>query len=210
MVFGDPRQSIFQFCGAEPQLMIDLSRQPGVKTYQLNENYRNSRNILSYAKSIIQMAGRDYYDYSVPMRQEAGEVISVPYYPDGIVKAVSKNVDKNGNFGDWFILTRTNQDLDIMIRHLEKYDIPFNTFKRADLTKDELNQCLKRDTVKALTIHAAKGLEAKNVVVIGAKFFNLEEKCVSYVAATRAKDLLIWANAKPKRKVDKIQTNSWE
>ena len=51
---------------------------------------------------------------------------------------------------------------------------------------------MNEDTVKVLTIHSAKGLEAKNVAVIGAKFYTEEEKCISYVAATRARDNLYW------------------
>jgi superfamily I DNA/RNA helicase len=60
-----------------------------------------------------------------------------------------------------------------------------------------------------LTIHTAKGLEANNVVVIGAKFFNVEERCVSYVAATRARNLLIWTKA-PARAKKTTMMSSWE
>ena len=68
---------------------------------------------------------------------------------------------------------------------------------------------MQEDTVKVLTIHTAKGLESENVIVIGARFYNLEEKCISYVAATRARDLLVWTimNTKPKRM---RQTSNWE
>ena len=59
---------------------------------------------------------------------------------------------------------------------------------------------MARDTVKVLTIHTSKGLERKNVVVIGARFYNTDERCVSYVAATRAIDKLIWVTNKPKKK----------
>ena len=52
---------------------------------------------------------------------------------------------------------------------------------------------MRENTVKVLTIHTAKGLEADNVVVIGARNRDVEEKCVSYVAATRARNLLVWA-----------------
>ena len=59
---------------------------------------------------------------------------------------------------------------------------------------------MKENTVKLLTIHTSKGLEADNVIVIGAKFYNVEERCVSYVAATRARNRLIWTKAPNKRK----------
>jgi len=65
---------------------------------------------------------------------------------------------------------------------------------------------MAEDTVKILTIHQAKGLENKCVAVVGAKYYNEEERCISYVAATRAKDVLVWCN--PKKKEKKIK--SWE
>ena len=71
-------------------------------------------------------------------------------------------------------------------------------FTTDSILKDKMNE----DTVKVLTIHTAKGLEADNVVVIGARFRDIEERCVSYVAATRARNLLVWTesnkNKRPK------------
>lgn len=206
MLVADPRQSIYQFAGAQPELIVNLSKEPDVKVYRLNQNYRNARSILAYAKSIIHLAGPDYDDNCISMRNDQGKVVDITYSSDGICKAIQKD----GNYGDWFILTRTNKELDIITRKLEEYNIPFNTFKRADLTNTELNKYMKANTVKALTIHAAKGLEAKKVIVIGAKFYNLEEKCISYVAATRAQDLLVWSRVPQKRKTQRIATYDWE
>ena len=48
---------------------------------------------------------------------------------------------------------------------------------------------MANDTVKVLTVHSAKGLEADNVIVIGVSKWskNAEERRVAYVAATRAR-----------------------
>jgi superfamily I DNA/RNA helicase len=68
---------------------------------------------------------------------------------------------------------------------------------------------MKANTVKVLTIHSAKGLEANNVIVIGSRFYNLEERCISYVAATRARNRLIWTRVPNKtRKYNKV--SNWE
>ena len=48
--------------------------------------------------------------------------------------------------------------------------------KKQKKTFEELKQEMQENKVKVLTIHSAKGLEADNVVVIGAKKFNSEEK----------------------------------
>ena len=68
---------------------------------------------------------------------------------------------------------------------------------------------MKENTVKVLTIHTAKGLEMNNVLVIGAKFFNVEERCISYVAATRAKNLLVWTRM-PTRAKKNYGMSNWE
>jgi superfamily I DNA/RNA helicase len=112
-------------------------------------------------------------------------------------------------FGDWFILTRTNDQIDEMANALRRCGVPFDTFKRAQLDNKELNKKMKENTVKVLTIHTAKGLEANNVIVIGAKFFNLEERCISYVAATRARNALYWTKM-PYRKNPSHSTMNWE
>ena len=50
------------------------------------------------------------------------------------------------------------------------------------------------NTVKVLTVHSAKGLEADNVVVVGVSGWSKrgEERRIAYVAATRARKQLIW------------------
>jgi superfamily I DNA/RNA helicase len=92
---------------------------------------------------------------------------------------------------------------------LKKEGVPIDTFKRSELDNKELGEKMKENTVKVLTIHTAKGLEADNVIVIGAKFFNVEERCVSYVAATRARNLLVWTRM-PNRTRKVQQMTSWE
>ena len=81
---------------------------------------------------------------------------------------------------------------------LKKRQIPYDNFKQGDLKKEELDQKMNENTVKVLTIHSSKGLEWDNVIVIGARFTPEEERNVCYVAATRARNLLVWmTNAKP-------------
>ena len=205
MLVGDHKQSIYRWNGAYPDYLINLSHDPSVTTYDLNENYRNGYKILDFARGIINAAGYDYYDRSRPMRGVAGRVVAVEYPPIAVAKAIKGM----GDYRNWFVLTRTNAQLDEISYFLQKEGIPIDTFKRSELDNKELGEKMKQDTVKVLTIHTAKGLEANNVVVIGAKFFNVEERCVSYVAATRAKNLLVWAKA-PNFKKRQQMITSWE
>lgn len=95
---------------------------------------------------------------------------------------------KRGHYKDWFVLTRTNAELDSILTYLTMRGIPCDTFKRAKISEEEFAKKMAQDTVKVLTIHTSKGLEAKYVVVIGAKNWSPEEKRIQYVAATRAMD----------------------
>lgn len=195
MYVGDVRQSIYRWRAAQPEKLIEVTEEPDVITFDLNENYRNGSDILQFAKSLIQQAGYEYMDTSIAMREDRGKVISIEYSADGIARTIAKY----GNFGKWFILTRTNQQIEDMCYVLKKYKVPYDTFKRSELNNKELNEKMRENTVKVLTIHTSKGLEADNVVVIGAKGYNLEEKCIAYVAATRAKDLLVWTRPPAKK-----------
>lgn len=207
IIVGDHKQSIYRWNGAHPDYLINLSKQFDVTTYDLNENYRNATAILTYAKNIIMTAGYDYRDTSVPMRGVTGKVVSdLEYNPQAIARTFSQMKD---GFGEWFILTRTNAQIDEIASVFQRYGIPFDTFKRAELDNKELNKKMKENTVKILTIHTAKGLEANNVIVIGAKFYNLEERCISYVAATRARNQLFWTKM-PYKKEPKFSTTNWE
>lgn len=194
MLMGDHRQSIYRFNGATPEYILSLMESPEVTTYELTENYRNAPEILQYAKNGIRTLGKDYEDFSVPMRSTHGRVIDVPYSGEGIATTIERYVARGDcDYKDWFILTRTNAELDTILQVLKRHKIPTDTFKRAQLDNKGLKEKMRENTVKVLTIHTAKGLEADNVVVIGARYRDIEEKCVNYVAATRARNLLVWA-----------------
>jgi superfamily I DNA/RNA helicase len=207
MIMGDHKQSIYRWNGAFPDYIINLSKRPGVTTYELDENYRNATSILTFAKNIIMTAGYDYRDTSKPMRGITGKVVQdIEYSPHAIAKTFAQMKD---GFGEWFIIARKNEQIDEIASALKCCGVPYDTFKRAELDNKELNKKMKENTVKVLTIHASKGLEANNVIVVGAKFFNIEEKCISYVAATRARNALYWTKAPNKRKPTYGMSN-WE
>ena len=205
MLVGDHRQSIYRWRDATPDYLIDLMTHPDVTVYSLTQNYRNGYDILTFAKSIITQAGYEYYDRSQAMRDIPGKVINVEYSP----VAIARTIKRKGDYKNWFVLARTNDQVDEMMFFLEKEGVPCVSFKRSQLTNRELYEKLQEDTVKVLTIHTSKGLEADNVVVIGARFYNIEEKCVSYVAATRARNLLVWAQIPTKPKKARMVSN-WE
>jgi superfamily I DNA/RNA helicase len=212
MLVGDYRQSIYRFAGATPDYLLELIEDPAVTTYDLNENYRNGSRILDYGRRLINMAGYEYIDYSIAMAPYDGQVIETPYSARAIAESIKRRVESGkATYGSWFVLCRTNAQVDDVCWALKNEKIPYDTFKRAQLDQNEFNKKMEEDTVKVLTIHTSKGLEADNVIVVGARFFNVEEKCINYVAATRAKKLLVWTqNAKRNPGRNVIRTTNWD
>ena len=201
MLMGDHRQSIYRFNGATPDYILNLMESPEVMTYDLNENYRNAPEILRYAQDLIRPLGYDYEDYSIPMRTQSGRIVDVEYSESGIVSTIKRYAaEGRSQYSDWFVLTRTNAELEKIHAALVGAGVPCDTFKKAQLTNKGLKDKMKENTVKVLTIHTAKGLEADNVVVIGARWRDIEERCINYVAATRAKELLVWTRPVSRRK----------
>lgn len=191
---GDNRQAIYGFKGSTDEYLINMYKSPDFKKYYLVENYRNSPAILQFADSLlssfIQLSPK-----SIPVKTKSGEVIKESW------GEALEELEYSGNWGTWFVLTRTNEQLDTIQQALNKKQIPNITFKKGDLEdNDQLDELMQSNNVKVLTIHSAKGLENKNVIVIGAKTFSEEERKVSYVAATRAENVLYWCAAPPKQK----------
>lgn len=196
-VVGDLRQSIYGFSGSRPELLAKLSKREDVAYFSLNENYRNGKKILDFAKRIIMRSGLS--DDSVPMKGEDGHIHEVYLDLDSICKTIKKEQD----YKNWALLARTNAEVSVIMSVCSKYSIPFDTFKQGDLKKAELSKKMKDDTVKVLTIHSSKGLEWDNVVVIGARFNPDSELNVSYVAATRARNRLVWTSSASKPRYNK-------
>lgn len=203
-VVGDYRQSIYQFKGSDPTLMMKLGNLNGVTTFNLTTNYRNGSEILDYARTIIER--NNFIDNSKSMTKRKGQVIRVKYDPETLVKGIAQV----GEWGSWFILCRTNAQCNKMKSLCDLEEIPAELFSKADFdTINQINEKLNNDTVKIMTIHQAKGLESDKVAVVGASYHNEEEVCISYVAATRAKNLLIWTYPAGTRK-KKNRVQSWE
>ena len=191
----DLRQSIYGFNDAHPETLIQLMNQSDTTVYSLNINYRSAENILSFAKGIISKLGFNFYDESIAANK-GGQVFKMEFTPENVINIIKG--DKESDYKDWFILLRTNKELQNIYNKLKIANIPCDTFKKSELDNNSLEQKLKENTVKVLTIHSAKGLENKNVIVGSFPMKNAEEIRVGYVAATRAKEKLYWFQPKKK------------
>lgn len=204
MVVGDDYQNIFSFRSADVSIFLDMARDEKTKVYMMTTNYRSGAEIVEFASDFMDLVEDKIYKRAICMNN-SGEVIRLKNFNKSFIIDAIKS---NDSYGDWFILTRTNSQIDFVGDILSENDIPWDSFKKGDLSTDELRRKIKENTVKVLTIHSAKGLENKNVIVLGVKPFSDEERRVAYVAATRAKDLLIWIRNLKNDKTPKIK--KWE
>lgn len=212
MFFGDVRQSIYGFNNADPDFLVELANRPDVTVYNMRQNYRNVSDILRFAKKFLYRLGPDFEDDSIPMRQSTMRysVTEGDLTPSEAMHSLIRAKERIGtSWGDWFVLCRTNADIELFRTLFEKEGIPTDTFKQADLTNSQIEAKMKEDTIKILTVHSAKGLENKCVLSFNIRAYNDEEARLCYVSATRAKDFLIWARM-PKKKKTKAKTFSWE
>ena len=104
-------------------------------------------------------------------------------------------------FNDWFILVRTNKDLYKIEQKLIELEIPYVSFKKGEITLEEMKTMMSENKVKLLTIHASKGLESKRVLLWGnfpirqkPYMRNSDERKCLYVGITRAIDECIILN----------------
>lgn len=211
MYFFDLRQAIYGWNGADPDYLIECMENPDVTIYHMKQNYRNYREILQYAKRFLFRLGAAYNDDSIPMRGSSyGCVLEGDYTPSQAVEAFMRtNEYLKAEWKDWFILCRTNADVDLFSILLSKQGIPNDTFKQSELSNSEIQTRMEENTVKILTVHSAKGLENKNVLVFNVRAYKDEEARLCYVAATRARDHLIWARM-PSKKKKKTKVVNWE
>ena len=93
------------------------------------------------------------------------------------------------------------KDLAKIEQVLIQNNIPYVSFRKGEMSLEEMRQCMAEDKVKLLTIHTSKGLESPNVLLWGN--FPLKQKPylrqndeikVLYVGITRAIDNCIILN----------------
>ena len=177
---------IYQFKGASDKYLRNLYLDAKCKTYLLNKNYRCAPNIISYADSLIASMSK-LSPKTEPVKSKNGYIRDDFSFSEAI-----EELEWSQDWGNWFILCRTNNELATAVDILEKKNIPNISFKKGDLDLIEMETLLKDNRVKVLTIHTAKGLENKNVIVTGARLYSEEERKIAYVAATRAEQSLYW------------------
>ena len=197
--------SIYGFKGADFEYFKAISIDPKFHTYQLTNNYRCNSKIVKYSNQVIATI-----DDVIPKKcvSKSANIPGTIIKDSGGIHAVEKYIKyiDSRDYGDWFILVRSNNDLVDITRMLWRNKIPYITFKQSAITYEEMQQALNSNTIKVLTIHASKGLESNNVLMYGnfpdaaniSKTFiashSTEHIRIMYVGITRARNNLVIIN----------------
>lgn len=199
---GDDWQSIYGFKGGNVNIMLNLYEGGEYKVIPITNNYRNKKEILDLATTVInQVPNTIPKDTQVMNTEGEGEVIIGSKEEILAVVELLKSDEFKDNLKDWFILVRTNKELMYIEELLTINKIRNTTFKREGLSLSDLNNLMRYNSVKILTVHTAKGLENKHVVLYGnfpvkvpSYRCNPEERRVMYVGITRAIETLLLLN----------------
>lgn len=183
---GDERQFIYSFRNTSDKFIRELATDSNFKKYYLTQNYRNPPNILRYADGYLGSL-KKISPPSIPMIEKDGFLDTHCKFTDA-VEEMTWTKDWTG----WVVLCRSNTEVEIAQKMLNEKDVLNVIVKRGDLDNEAMENILHENRVKIMTIHAAKGLEFPNVVVVGTAVYSEEERRICYVAATRAKEALYW------------------
>ena len=195
---GDEKQAIYGFKGGNVSFFLNLIKSKKWKTYYLNNNYRCGEKIIDLANEVICQADDVLNLKSICKSGKTGYTrIDTKYRIDNYLK----DILQKGNYKDWFVLVRTNKDLVKLEAKMKELGLPYTSFRKGEMTLNQMRQCMAEDKVKLLTVHTSKGLESPNVLIWGnfpirqkPYLRNNDEIKVLYVAITRAIDEVIILN----------------
>jgi superfamily I DNA/RNA helicase len=192
---GDEKQAIYGFKGGNVNYFTELIKNKNWKAYYLNNNYRCGSDIIDIANRVIVQADDIINTQTVCMSGKKGQVTI-----DSKLK-IDKYLENITDYKDWFILVRTNKDLVKIEQKLLELNIPYISFRKGEMSLNEMRSAMAEEKVKLLTIHTSKGLESPNVLMWGnfpikqkTYLRNSDEIKVEYVGCTRAIDKLVILN----------------
>ena len=185
-VIGDDFQSIFGFKGGDVNIFLSLMHSDDWQSYFLSENYRTAKSILLYANAIISKADNIIKKDVVCKNENIG---SLEFNAKSLVDKFLGDLKEDD---DWFILTRSNKEMNLIDAMLTKAGKEHYCFKQSTTSQKKVKEILSKPCIKVMTIHASKGMECENVALYGKLPVkgtgDSEELKVYYVGITRSKN----------------------
>lgn len=183
---GDPWQSIFCFRGADGEV---FDKTTDFEEFKLMCNYRSYQEIIDYATTVYleqrENALLEEDCYITEIMWKRASAINCARGPGGSVTIVNP-------FGRSI---KMENGLEHRINLIEEFkEFMSNRPMILCRTNKQVKYITDAGYFETSTIHQAKGLEYKNVIVIDTTISNIEDLNIAYVALTRAEDNLFVVN----------------
>ena len=130
-IVGDDDQSIYQFRGAKPEIMLNFSKDyPQTKQVLLNYNYRSRAEIVKTALNVISH-NKKRFSKEILATKEAGIPIKVEKFAtqeeegERIIQLIRKYQSEGIAYKEIALLFRTNIQARMIMGKLLSYNIPF-------------------------------------------------------------------------------------
>lgn len=130
-VVGDDDQSIYEFRGAKPEIMLGFEKDfPGTEKILLDVNYRSAGNIMKGALRVIGY-NKKRFPKKIHTQKDKGESVHIQEVKDlteeskYVIKSIKEYQNKGIPLSEIAILYRTQNDGRVMAEKLMEYQIPF-------------------------------------------------------------------------------------
>ncbi len=148
-IVGDDDQSIYEFRGADPGIMLGFPKDyPGTRIYRLDVNYRSAPEIVKASGQLIRR-NKSRFDKSLrPARKEAGTIQWTRVKSEreecaAILEQIRKVHESGIPYDEIAVLFRTNSGTSAVLGALAAEGIPF-------YTRDRIPNIFRHFTVKPL------------------------------------------------------------
>lgn len=137
MLVGDLDQSLYGFRGADTESFRRFAGHPSSKVFELRENYRCTRSILTFADSLIRQDTERRALVFTPTRPE-GEPVVWQRYPDVDIEAlavgeeIQRLVKRGVKYQEIAVLYRANAQAEALERHFAALEIPYTMREDGD------------------------------------------------------------------------------
>ena len=137
MLVGDLDQSLYGFRGADTQTFQRFAAYSRTKVFELRENYRCTRSILTFADSLIRQDTERRALVFTPTRPE-GEPVVWQRYADADIEAlavgeeIQRLVKRGVKYREIAVLYRANAQSEALERHFAALEIPYTMREDGD------------------------------------------------------------------------------
>ena len=131
-VVGDDDQSIYEFRGAKPEIMLGFEKDfPNTEKILLDVNYRSAGNIMKGALRVIGY-NKKRFPKKIRASKERGESVHTQEVKDMaedsryVIKCIQECLKKGVGYSEIAVLYRTATDARVLAEKLMEYQIPFH------------------------------------------------------------------------------------